>query len=95
MLYLSASPMQTAGMITHPNWNQAAPEKLVLTGFSVVSGSTLIKQRKKVGNQNLVTQKFMYFFYMMLNEKGSTSRINTDSNFVKQTHVFQFSLFSR
>lgn len=49
--------MQTVGKITHPKRNQIAPEKLVLTGFSDVSRSTLIKQRKKAKNQNLAIQK--------------------------------------
>lgn len=57
MLYISASPMQTVGKITHPKWNQIAPEKLVLTGFSDVCRSTLMKQRKKAKNQNLAIQK--------------------------------------
>lgn len=62
-MYLSASPMQTEGKVTHPKWNQIALQKLVLTGFSDLSRSTLIKQRKKAENQNLVIQKLKYFLY--------------------------------
>lgn len=55
--------------ITHPKWNRIALEKLVLTGFSDVSRSTSIEQRKKTENQNLVIQKLKNF-YMMLNKKS-------------------------
>lgn len=61
MLYLSASPMQTVGKVTHPEWNQIALETLVVPGGSDVSRSTLIIQRKKAENQNLVIQKLKYF----------------------------------